>query len=154
MELVPGKDYYEEIEGAVSYEVRVNDVAGFIEAMMRFFSGKGTLYISSYDFGYWANSLAGFRSGEKIKLKTALPDAAFLENGFAIIDEFIYVFLIDCLKNVDARTMFNQFLIYQKGTPLLQCSGNFEDVYVNAKVPQNIINSLKENNIVASWGSD
>jgi hypothetical protein len=151
MELETGKDYYEELESAVSYEVKVNDAGRFIEAMLRFFSGKGTLYISSYDFGYWANSLAGFRSGEKVKLKTALPDGAFLQGGFAVTDEFIYVFLIDCLKNIDARTIFNQFLIYQKGMPLLQCCGNFEDVYVNAEVPQSAIKSLKEKNIIASW---
>ena len=151
MELETGKDYYDEIESAISYEVGVNDVPGFIEAMLRSFSGKGTLYISSYDFGYWANSLAGFRSDEKVKLKTSLPDAAFLENGFAITDEFIYVFLIDCLKNIDTRTMFNQFLIYRKGSPLLQCCGNFENVYVNTEIPEGTIKALKEKNIVTSW---
>ena len=62
MELETVKDYYDEIEGAISCEVKVNDIPRFIESMLRFFSGKGTLYISSYDFGYRANSLAGFRS--------------------------------------------------------------------------------------------
>lgn len=153
MELETGRDYYEETESKISHEVKVSDINKFIEVILRYFSGKdATLYISSYDFGYWANSLGSFRSGEKVKLKTALPEGAFLQNGFAITDEFVYVFLIDCLKNIDARTMFNQFLIYHEGMPLVQCCANFEDVYVNTKMPQGIINDLKKNNIVAFWG--
>ncbi len=142
---------YDEQEASISHEVGVNDVGKFIEAMLRFFAGKGTLYISSYDFGHWAESLASFRSGEKVKLKTSLPDPAFLENGFTITDDLIYVLSVDCLKNIDARSMFNQFLIYQKGYPLLECCSNFENVYVNVKVPQRIIKELVETNVITSW---
>jgi hypothetical protein len=142
---------YDEQEAPISHEVEVNDVGKFIEAMLRFFTGKGTLYISSYDFGYWADSLANFRSDEKVRLKTSLPEPAFLDNGFTITDDFIYVFLINCLKNIDARSIFNQFLIYQKGGPLLECCGNFENVYVNANVPQRIIKDLIGANVVKSW---
>ena len=145
------KDLYEEVETKINDEVGVNDIGRFIEAMLRLFSGKGTLYISSYDFGYWADRLSSFRSAERVKLKTSLPEGAFLQNGFTITDEFIYVFLTECVKNIDARMVFNQFLIYQKGSPLLQCCGNFEDVFVNAKVPQSLVKTLTENNIITSW---
>ena len=146
-----GQDFYEEVDPKISYEVGVNDAVKFIEAMMRLFSGKGTLYISSYDFGYWADRLSGFRSADRVKLKTSWQSGAFLENGFTITDEFIYVFLIECVKNIDARRVFNQFLIYQKGSPLLQCCGNFEDVFVNAKVPQSLVKTMTENNAITYW---
>jgi len=149
MELETGKDYHDEVDAAISREVKVNDVVRFIEAMLRFFAGKGTLYIGSYDFGYWADRLAGFRSGEKVKLATSLPDGAFLQNGFNLTDDFINAFLNDCLKNIDPRSMFNQFLIYRKGSPLVQCCSNFDDVYVNVKMPQSLIKTLTENNIIA-----
>jgi hypothetical protein len=142
---------YEEVDAAVSHEVGVNDPARFIEAMLGLFAGKGTLYVSSYDFGYWADKLSRFRSSDRVKIKTTLPDPAFLENGFAITDDFINVFLSECLKNIDPRSMFNQFLIYQKGSPLVQCCCNFEDVYVNARVPQSVIKTLTENNVITSW---
>lgn len=151
MELQTGKDYYEEVEVPTVAQVQVQDAGRFIRAMLDFFRNNGTLYISSYDFGYWADQLASFRSGEKVKLITSLPDAAFLENGYSLTDEFIYVFSAECLNNVDPRSMFNQFLIYQGGSPALQCSGNFEDVYVNVKVPQRIIKSLLQDNVVTSW---
>jgi hypothetical protein len=142
---------YDEVDAAVSHEVAVNDPARFIEAMLRFFVGKGTMYVYSYDFGYWADKLSRFKSGDRVKIKTTLPDPAFLENGFAITDDFINVFLGECLKNIDARSMFNQLLIYRKGSPLVQCCSNFEDVYVNVKVPQSVIKTLTENNVVTSW---
>jgi len=146
-----GKEYYEEAVASISHEVGVNDVGKFIEAMLRLFAGKGTLYVSSYDFDYWAGRLSGFRSGEKVKLNTSLPDAAFLQNGFTITEDFISTFSNNCLKNVDARNMFNQFLIFQKGRPLLQCCCNFEDVYVNAKVPPSIVKAMTDNNTITSW---
>lgn len=151
MELETGKDYYEEVEVPTLAQVGVQDAGRFIKAMLDLFRNNGTLYISSYDFSYWADQLAGFRSGEKVKLNTSLPDPAFLENGYSLTDEFIYVFSAECLNNVDPRTMFNQFLIYQKGSPVLQCSGNFEDVYVNVKVPQHIIKTLTKDNVITSW---
>ena len=146
-----GKDYYEETETSPVAQIAVRDAGRFVEAMLRFFSGKGTLYISSYDFGYWADRLACFRSGEKVRLITSLPDPAFLENGFTITEEFIYVFTIDCLKNVDPRSMFNQFLIYEKGRPLVQCCSNFDDVYVNVKVPPRVVKALTDDGIISSW---
>ena len=133
-----GKGYYDEVEVKTGDQLVVKDVNRFIEEMLRFFSGKGTLYISSYDFGYWAGVLAGFRSGERVKLKTSLPDPAFLENGFAITDDFIYVFRVECLNNIDARNMFNQFLIFQKGAPLLQCCSNFDDVRIRVGIDTRI----------------
>jgi hypothetical protein len=152
MEQAAVKDYYDEIDSpAINDAVVVKDVGRFIEAMLRYFTGKGTLYISSYDFGYWAGTLAGFRSGEKIRLKTSLPDPAFLENGYSITDEFIYVFSIDCLKNIDPRSTFNQFLIYDKGAPLVQCCSNFDDVFVNTAMPRSFIMSLIEDGVVESW---
>lgn len=132
-------------------QVTVRDAGRFVEAMLRYFSGKGTLYVSSYDFGYWAGVLSAFRSGDRVKLITSLPDPAYLDGGFTISDDFIYCISIDCLKSMDARSMFNQFLIYDKGQPLLQCSGNFDDVYVNVKVPQKVIKALTDGGIVASW---
>ena len=146
-----GKDYYEEAETSPVAQIAVRDAGRFVEAMLRFFAGTGTLYVSSYDFGYWADRLSCFRTGERVKLKTSLPDPAFLENGFNITEEFIYVFLIDCLKNIDARSMFNQFLVYREGCPLLQCCSNFDDVYINVKAPQSLIRTLTGNNIIASW---
>ena len=146
-----GNSYYEEVEVTPVARVIVRDVNRFIEVMLRYFTGKGTLYVSSYDFGYWLDRLSCFSSGERVKLKTSLPDPAFLANGLGITDEFIYVFSIDCLKNIDAKSMFNQFLIYEKGRPLLQCCGNFEDVYVNVKIPQRIIKTLTEDKTVDSW---
>jgi hypothetical protein len=142
---------YEEVEAPTLAQVGVQDAGRFVKAMLDLFRNNGTLYISSYDFGYWAEQLAGFRSGERVKLNTSLPDPAFLENGYSLTDEFIYVFSAECLNNIDPRSMFNQFLIYQKGSPVLQCSGNFEDVYVNVKVPQRIIKTLTQDNIIASW---
>lgn len=144
-------NYYEEAEESPVARIAVRDAGRFIEAMLRYFAGKATLYVSSYDFGYWAERLACFRTGERVKLKTSLPDPAFLENGFGITDEFIYVFSIDCLKNIDPRSMFNQFLIYDKGRPLLQCCSNFDDVYVNIKMPQRAIKTLTDNEIISSW---
>jgi hypothetical protein len=148
-EIVEGP--YDELDAVVCREVGVNDPAGLIEALLKFFAGKGTLYISSYDFGYWADRLSRFRSGDRVKINTTLPDPAFLENGFAITDEFVNVFLSECLRNIDPRSMFNQFLIYEKGRPLVQCCCNFEDVYVNTNVPQSIIKALLEKNIVSFW---
>jgi hypothetical protein len=142
---------YEEIDVPTVAQVGVQDTGRFIKAMLDLFRNKGTLYVSSYDFGYWADQLASFRSGERVKLNTSLPDAAFLENGYGLTDEFIYVFSVECLNNIDPRNMFNQFLIYQKGTPVLQCSGNFDDVYVNVKVPQSIIKALIKDNVVTTW---
>lgn len=144
-------NYYEEVEESPVARVTVRDAGRFIAAMLRYFAGKGTLYVSSYDFGYWADTLACFRTGERVKLNTSLPDAAFLENGFGITDEFIYVFSVDCLKNIDPRSMFNQFLIYDKGRPLLQCCCNFDDVYVNVNVPKRVTQALVDDGIVASW---
>lgn len=151
MELATGKDYYEEIEASKQFQVGVNDVSRFVKAMLNLFRHRGTLYISSYDFGYWADKLASFKSGEKIKLITSLPDPMFLEGGYSLTDEFIYVFSIECLSNIDPKSMFNQFLIYQRGSPVLQCSGNFDDVYVNFKVPERIIKNLTRDNIISSW---
>ena len=151
MQLESGKDYYEEVETPTIAQVGVKDAGRFIKAMLDLFRDNGTLYISSYDFGYWADQLAGFRSGERVKLNTSLPDPAFLENGYGLTDDFIYVFSIECLNSIDPRSMFNQFLIYQKGSPALQCSGNFEDVYANVKVPQRIIKTLIQDNVIASW---
>jgi hypothetical protein len=151
MELQTGMDYYQEVEAPTLAQVGVKDPLRFIKAMLDLFRNNGTLYISSYDFGYWADQLACFRSGEKVKLNTSLPDAAFLENGYSLTDEFIYVFSAECLNNVDARTMFNQFLIYQKGSPALQCCCNFEEVYVNVKVPQRIIKTLIRDSVISSW---
>ena len=151
MELGTEKDHYDEVDSPTLAQVGVKDAGAFIRAMLDLFRNNGTLYISSYDFGYWAEQLAGFRSGEKVKLNTSLPDPAFLENGYNLTDEFIYVFSIECLNNIDPRSMFNQFLIYRKGSPALQCSGNFDDVYVNVKVPQRIIKALIRDNIITSW---
>jgi hypothetical protein len=151
MAMENGKDFYEELDAKISHETVVDDVTKFIESMLRFFSGKGILYISSYDFGYWADRLSGFRSADRVKLKTSWQSGAFLENGFTITDEFIYVFMIECVKNIDARRVFNQFLIYDKGSPLLQCCGNFEDVFVNAKVPKSLVKTMTENNAIKSW---
>lgn len=145
------KGYYDEIEAPVAAKVGVIDAGKFILTMLRFFNGKGTLYISSYDFGYWAGQLSIFRSPDKVKLNTSLPDPAFLENGFSITDEFIYVFSIDCLKNIDVKNTFNQLLIYESGRPLLQCCGNFDDVYLNADIPQDIIDKLFEEKSISSW---
>lgn len=151
MAMENGKDFYEELDAKISHETVVDDVTKFIESMLRFFSSKGTLYISSYDFGYWADRLSGFRSADRVKLKTSWQSGAFLENGFTITGEFIYVFMIECVKNIDARRVFNQFLIYDKGSPLLQCCGNFEDVFVNAKVPKSLVKTMTENNAIKSW---
>ena len=149
MALEVRKDYYEEIETSPVAHFTVKEAGKFIEAMLNFFRNNGTLYISSYDFGYWAEKLALFRSGERVKLITSLPDPAFLENGYALSDEFVYVFRIECLKNVDPRTMFNQFLIYQGGRPALQACNNFDDVYLNVKVPQRILDKLVAENVMA-----
>ena len=152
MERDNATNLYDEVDTLpVTQEVGVKDVNKFIEAMLRFFVDKGTLYISSYDFGYWSDRLSGFRSADRVKLKTSLPSGAFLENGFTITDEFIYVFLTECVKNIDTRRVFNQFLVYQKGCPVLQCCSNFEDVFVNTKVPQRVISTLAENDIITFW---
>jgi len=151
MEVETGKDFYEEVEVSPLAQVGVQDACRFIEAMLDLFRNNGTLYVSSYDFGYWAGTLASFRSGEKVKLKTSLPDPAFLENGYSLTDDFIYVFSIECLKNVDPRSMFNQFLIYQKGSPVLECCSNFEEVCVNVKVPQRIIDTLIKDGVITFW---
>ncbi len=143
---------YEEVDTLpVTQEVGVKDVNKFIEAMLRFFTDKGTLYVSSYDFGYWADRLSCFRSPDRVRLKTSWASGAFLENGFAITDEFNYVFLTECVRNIDARRTFNQFLVYREGQPLLQCCSNFDDVFVNTKVPQSVIKPLVENGVVAFW---
>jgi hypothetical protein len=147
------KDLYDEVETPpVTYEVGVKDVNRFIEAILKFFTDKGTLYISSYDFGQCANRLEGFRSAVKVRTKTLFVPPAILENGYTINGEFIAVFLNDCLKNIDATQTLNQFMIFDKGTPLLQCCSNFEVVYVNTEVPQRIINALAKNDIITSWG--
>jgi len=146
-----GQDYYEEVEVPRLARVGVQDAGRFIRAMLDLFRNDGTLYVSSYDFGSWADRLACFRSGERVKLKTSLPDPAFLENGYSLTDEFIYVFLIECLNSINPRNMFNQFLIYRKGRAVLECSGNFEDVYVNVRVPQRIIKALARDNVISLW---
>lgn len=151
MELEAGKDYYEEVETPVVAQIGVQDALRFIKAMLDLFRNDGTLYISSYDFGYWADQLASFRSGERIKLNTSLPDGAFLEHGYNLTDEFIYVFSAECLNDIDPRNTFNQFLIYRKGNPVLQCCGNFEDVYVFVKVPARIIKILTQDNVISFW---
>jgi len=151
MEVETGKDYYEEVEVAPVAQAGVQDAGRFIKAMLDLFRNNGTLYVSSYDFGYWADRLSGFRSGERIKLITSLPDPAFLENGYSLTDEFIYVFSVECLDNIDPRSMFNQLLIYRKGNPVLQCCCNFDETYVNVKVPQRIINTLIKDNVVTFW---
>jgi hypothetical protein len=144
---------YDEVETPpVTYEVGVKDVNRFIEAMLNYFIGKGTLYIASYDFGQWANRLEGFRSADKVRTKTLFVPAAILENGYTITGEFVAAFLNGCLKNIDATKTLNQFVIFDKGSPLLQCYGNFEVVYVNTKVPQRIIDALAKNEIITSWG--
>ena len=151
MELGIKKDYYEEIDVSRLAQVGVQDAGRFIKAMLDLFRNNGTLYVSSYDFSYWADRLTGFRSDERVKLITSLPDPAFLENGYSLTDEFIYVFSIECLNNIDPRSMFNQFLIYQKGSPVLQCCGNFDDVYVNVKAPQSVIKTLTQDNVISFW---
>lgn len=149
------KDLYDEVETPpVTYEVGVKDVSRFIEAMLKFFIGKGTLYIASYDFGQCANRLEGFRSAVKVRTKTLFVPPAILENGYAITGEFVTFFLNDCLKNIDAAQTLNQFMIFDKGVPLLQCYSNFEVVYVNTKVPQRIIDTLATNDIITSWGEN
>lgn len=145
------KGYYEEVEPRLAARVAVRDAARFIKAMCDLFRNNGTLYISSYDFGYWAERLASFRSGERVRLQTSLPDPAFLENGFSLTDEFIYVFSMECLANVDARTMFNQFLIYRKGSPVLQCCCNFDDVFVSVRVPQKTVDALLNDGVITEW---
>ena len=140
--------YYDEKESRPLARFGVRDVGRFISAILRVFVNKGTLYISSYDFGYWADRLTCFKSDERVKLATSLPDPAFLENGFTITDEFIYVFSIDCLANIDARSTFNQFLIYDKGTLLLQACCNFEEVFLNAKLPRPVIDMMVKNDII------
>lgn len=144
--------FYDEVETPVVAQVGVRDAGAFIRAMLDLFRNDGTIYISSYDFGGWANALTPFRSAERVRLQTSLPDPAFLENGYSLTDEFIYVFSIDCLNAVDPRTMFNQFLVYRKGEPLLQCCCNFEDVYVNVEVPQDVVKALMRDGVVTSWG--
>ncbi len=151
MEVETGKNYYEEIEASPVAQVGVQDVSAFIRAMLDLFRNEGTLYISSYDFGYWDDKLASFRSGDRVKLIASLPDPAFLENGYTLTDEFIYVFSIDCLNNIDPRSVFNQFLIYRNGEPLLQCCGNFEDVYLNVEVPQRVVKDLARDNVISFW---
>ncbi len=95
MKLDTGKDYYDEVETLPVAQVGVRDIGKFIRSMLDLFRNNGTLYISSYDFGYWADRLACFKSQEKVKLVTSLPDPAFLENGYSLTDEFIYVFSIE-----------------------------------------------------------
>ncbi|MCM8791273.1 MAG: hypothetical protein NC938_06220 [Candidatus Omnitrophica bacterium] len=151
MEVDTGRNYYEEAEVAPVARVGVQDARAFIKAMLDLFRNNGTLYISSYDFGYWAGELSHFRSAERVKLNTSLPDAAFLENGYSLTDDFIYVFSVECLNSVDPKSMFNQFLIYQKGTPVLQCCCNFEEVYVNTKLPKTVIDKLMRSGVIASW---
>ena len=143
---------YEEVDTLpVTHEVGVKDVNKFIDAILRFFVDKGTLYISSYDFGYWADRLSCFRSPDRVKLKTSWASGAFLENGLTITDEFIYVFLTECVRNIDAKRTFNQFLVYREGQPLLQCCSNFDDVFVNTKVPQSVIKAMTQNDIITFW---
>jgi hypothetical protein len=138
-----GKNVYDETDVETSIEIKVKDPGKFIEAMLGLFADKGTLYISSYDFGYWANELSSFRSNDAVKLETSLPEPAYLSDGYIISEDFAYVFRVNCLKNIDPRSMFNQFLIYDKGTPLLQCACNFEDVYLNVELPQEKIDKLR-----------
>lgn len=143
--------YYDEKESRPVARIGVQDAGRFVSAILRLFVNKGTLYVSSYDFGYWADRLACFRSEERVKLATTLPDPAFLENGFTITDEFIYVLSIDCLASIDVRSTFNQFLIYDKGRPLLQACANFEEVYLNVKLPPATVKTLLANGVIASW---
>jgi hypothetical protein len=144
MNIDTGMKVYDETDVKSSCEVKVKDAGKFIEEMLGLFVNRGTLYISSYDFGYWANELSAFRSNDAVKLETSLPDPAYLSNGFAITEDFVYVFKMNCLKNIDPRSMFNQFLIYDKGAPLLQCACNFEDVYLNVELPQEVMVKLRE----------
>jgi len=147
------QDIFEEVEEpSINNEVGVKDAAKFIEAMLDFFRNKGTLYISSYDFGDWPNRLAHFKSASRVRTKPLFMPPSILENGYNLTDEFINVFVNECLKNIDAQNTLNQFVIYEKGSPLLQCYGNFEIVLVNAKVPKRIINTLAQNNVITFWG--
>lgn len=148
MNIDTGMKVYEETDVATSCEIKVKDVSKFIEAMLGLFADRGTLYISSYDFGYWANELSAFRSNDAIKLETSLPEPAYLSNGYTISEDFVYVFKVNCLKNIDPRSMFNQFLIYDKGTPLLQCACNFEDVYLNVELPKEVMEKLHEDGAI------
>ena len=63
--------YYDEKESRPLARFGVRDVGRFISAILRVFVNKGTLYISSYDFGYWADRLTCFKSDERVKLATS-----------------------------------------------------------------------------------
>lgn len=148
MNIDTGMKVYDETPVGASVEVKVKDAGKFAEAMLSLFIDRGTLYISSYDFGHWANELSSFRSNDAVKLETSLPEPAYLSNGYAISEDFAYVFRMNCLKNIDPRSMFNQFLIYDKGTPLLQCACNFEDTYLNVEMSQEDLDKLRSDGAI------
>jgi hypothetical protein len=145
-------EIYDEVEKpSIIYEVGVKDAGRFVGTMLECFIDKGTLYISSYDFGQWAGRLEAFRSPDKVRTQNLFVPPSILENGYRLTREFVSVFINDCLKNMDAANTLNQFVIFDKGRALLECYGNFELVHVNTKMPKGIVDKMAGDGIIGSW---